>query len=91
MKGSSGSQVHVRERERGWAGGWADGVVGWWRRWVTLLVVWVLRDANEFFRLDWINVAAYCWFFAAAENALVWLGLQTTARLHVVVVIAAAE
>lgn len=67
VKGSSGSQVRVRRR--GWAGGWGDGVVEWRRRGVTLLVVWVLRDANEFSWLAWINVAAYCWFCGAADNA----------------------
>lgn len=67
--------------------------MGWWR-WgsgggVTLLVVWVLRDANEVSRLAWINVAAYCWSSVAAEGGLAWLGCrQLLSPRDVVVVVA---
>lgn len=75
VKGSSGSQVRVcvcvRGRGRAGGGGGGEGV--------TLLVVWVLRDANEASRLAWINVAAYCWLSVAAERGLARLGCR---QLH---------
>lgn len=62
---------------------------GWGRGGVTLLVVWVLRDANEVSRLAWINVAAYCWSSVAAEGGLAWLGCRQLLSPNDVVVVVA--